>query len=528
MAAALCLSYAPCRAFTIDDVPESRLSCTSITVGKMASADGSVMTSHTCDGNYRTWMDITPGFRASKDTVAVVVKGRMHTDHSKGERGMRVVDTIPVPAVAYNMLNTSYPCLNERQLAMGETTVHTRDGLNNPNGMFLIEELQRLALRHCTTAREAISYIGELIKKYGYGDGGECITIADPKEVWQMEIFGEGPDKIGGVWAAQRIPDDEVGVSANISRISELNLKDKDHYMASDNVFEVGKKLGFWDGKEPFKFWKVYGGGNYMNEMKAYNVRELFILRTLAPSLGLNADMEELPFSVKPERPVSAEDVMNLLSSTYEGTDMDPVRNLKVTVKDKTTEKEDTVISPAANPWMTRDTRNLLNALKPGAAGADRTVAVPQCSYSTVIQLRDWLPDAVGGVAWVSFDNPGQSPRIPVFCGTTDLPDCFKVDGQLRHDENSSVWPFREANKLATVRWGVTRDEHNAAKKHFTDKGFSELPFVEARYADILTKDGEKAASDYLTGYTADFAGAAMSKWRELAARYWAQFARGF
>ena len=53
------------------------------------------------------------------------------------------------------------------------------------------------------------------------------------------------------------IPDDHVGVSANISRISTLNLKDPDHYMASENVFDVAKKLGYWDGKEPFKFWKA-------------------------------------------------------------------------------------------------------------------------------------------------------------------------------------------------------------------------------------------------------------------------------
>ena len=42
-------------------------------------------------------------------------------------------------------------------------------------------------------------------------------------------------------------PDDHVGVSANISRISTLNLKDPDHYMASENVFDVAKKLGYWD-----------------------------------------------------------------------------------------------------------------------------------------------------------------------------------------------------------------------------------------------------------------------------------------
>ena len=35
-------------------------SCTSIMVGRLASADGSTITSHTCDGYYRTWLNIVP------------------------------------------------------------------------------------------------------------------------------------------------------------------------------------------------------------------------------------------------------------------------------------------------------------------------------------------------------------------------------------------------------------------------------------------------------------------------------------
>lgn len=56
----------------------------------------------------------------------------------------------------------------------------------------MIEELQRVALQRCTTAREAIRLMGDLIKQYGYGDSGECLTIADPDEVWHFEVFGEG------------------------------------------------------------------------------------------------------------------------------------------------------------------------------------------------------------------------------------------------------------------------------------------------------------------------------------------------
>ena len=35
-------------------------SCTSIAAGKLATTDGSVMTSQTCDGTSRTWMEVVP------------------------------------------------------------------------------------------------------------------------------------------------------------------------------------------------------------------------------------------------------------------------------------------------------------------------------------------------------------------------------------------------------------------------------------------------------------------------------------
>ena len=168
-------------------------SCTSIMVGKKASADGSVMTSHTCDSNYRTWMDIVPSASYDHDTTTTVYTGRMHTEYAEGTRGMIAKGTLPEARSTYQFLNTAYPCLNEKQLGIGETTITGRKALVNKKGMFMIEELQRIALQRCTTARDAIRLMGELIEKYGYGDWGECLTIADPKEVWHFEVFGEGP-----------------------------------------------------------------------------------------------------------------------------------------------------------------------------------------------------------------------------------------------------------------------------------------------------------------------------------------------
>lgn len=70
-------------------------SCTSIMVGKKASTDGSVMTSHTCDSNYRTWMDIVPASSHDNDTTITLYTGRMHTEYAEGTRGMIAKGAIP-------------------------------------------------------------------------------------------------------------------------------------------------------------------------------------------------------------------------------------------------------------------------------------------------------------------------------------------------------------------------------------------------------------------------------------------------
>jgi dipeptidase len=507
----------------------SRMSCTSITVGKKASADGSVITSQTCDGNYRTWMNIVPAQHYERDTIIGIYEGRLHTEFADDERKVILKGVIPQVRHTYQYLNTAYPCLNEKQLAIGESTIYGHKELINPKGLFMIEELQKIVLQRCTSAKQGIRLLGELIKNYGFADVGECLTLADTKEVWQLEIFGEGPDKIGGVWAAVRIPDDHVGVCANVSRISTLNLKDTANYMASANVYEVAKKLGYWDGKEPFRFWKAYSG-----EKRAFEFREYYILNSFAPSLGLSYDSEaeELPFTVKPEKPVSVTDVMALFAQTYEGTQWDITKKLKVKVNTnsdaETTALSDPMTSLSANPWMSFDMIDMLNAIKDSTAVRYRPVAVQHCAYSEVVQLRDWLPDAIGGVAWVSLDNPGQSPRFPVFCGSSRLPADFVNCGQIHYREDAAIWTYRRANKLATVRWGLTKDIMKEAMAHFVEKGQTELPFVESQYAKVLQSQGPEKANEYLTGYTADFVGATLLRWKEMGDTFWSMFARGF
>ena len=391
----------------------------------------------------------------------------MHTETSTDLRGMIQTGEIPQAGETFRFLNTAYPCLNEHGLAIGETTIGGRRELYNPEGMFMIEEIERIILERTKTAREAIKLAGELVKQYGYGDYGECITIADGKEVWQFEVFGEGPLQKGGVWAAVRIPDDHVGVSANIPRIAELDLKNPDRYMASENVLQVAQDMGWWDPKsgKPFKFWEAYSG------QRPYSIREYFIFSTLAPSLKLDPEAPELPFSVKPDKKLSVQDVLKMYKETYAGTENDMTKNLMVPKRPMMQRRgaqappppqkpEDLVKSPIVNPWMSRDMIMLLNALKPEAVKPTRTIAISGCSYATVLQVRGWLPPSVGAICWFAFDNAAESARIPIFAGTTELPPSFEVCAQHRFRMDSAAWAFRRANRLATLRWGDTQKDH--------------------------------------------------------------------
>lgn len=509
-------------------------SCTSIMVGKRASTDGSVITSHTCDGRYRTWMTIEPAQDYRQGSLHRVRKGTMHTTFRDDTTGVRVVGTIPQVSHTYAYLNTAYPCLNEKQLAIGETTFGGPDTLQNEAGMFMIEELERVALMRCDNAREAIRLIGDLIKTYGYGDGGECITIADKNEVWQMEILGEGPDRIGGVWAAQRIPDDHVGVSANIPRIGKLQRGNKEYFMCSDNIEEVAKRYGLWDGEGEFVFWKAFNA-SYANG-KNFREREFFILNSLAPSLELSMDMEELPFSVRPDQNVDVSDVMQLLRSTYEGTEMDMCRNLKTVVQRRQkdgTVVSDTIVSPIANPWMGGNMQGTLNMLKPGTVDFKRTVSVAWCSYSFVAQLRDWLPDEVGGVCWMAVDNPGQSPRVPIFCGTSRLPKAYDVCGQKKYNDNAVLWQYRKANKLATVAWQRTKDEMMKVVLESERKAIAGLEELEREIKTLKGREDEdfdpsRQIANLLNDYTYRVYDNTTYEWKKLENKYWQMFGMGF
>ncbi|MBN1338602.1 MAG: C69 family dipeptidase, partial [Bacteroidales bacterium] len=210
--------------------------CTSITAGTMATEDGSVITSHTDDSHRtRSWIDIRPSVSYEPGSTVPMYK-RISCDTMAMPAYSHIrIGEIPQAGHTFGYINTAYPCMNVKQLAIGESTFGGREELQSDSGLIDCQRLCQLMLERCSTAREAIQMAGELTQLYGWNDAGECLTIADKNEVWHFEIVGPGKGKTGSVWVAQRVPDDHIAVNANASTIKEIDLKDPDFFMASEN-----------------------------------------------------------------------------------------------------------------------------------------------------------------------------------------------------------------------------------------------------------------------------------------------------
>ena len=479
-------------------VAEQTRACTSIMVGKKASTDGSVMTSHTCD-SHRTGSQVVvvPGAKHKPGSRWLLTKRRNDDSGPMQRYGRQPAGKIPQVAETFGYLAPGYAVMNQRQLAIGESTFGGRDELQSDKGLIDCEMLTRLMLQRTSTAREAIRIGGKLIEKHGWCDAGEALTIADPREVWLMEIVGPGKDVVGAVWVARRVPDDHVSVVANAARIGEIDLAKPDYFMASDNVQKVAEARGYWDPKSgrPLKFWQAYDPESRMSF--AATRREWRVLDLLAPSLQLHANSNEFPFSVKPEKPLGAEKIMELFRDTFEGTDFDVVKDLTVTNEDGKTVK-----SPLANPFMPYEMNRLLKINGGWGWRGERPMARWYCMYVTVTQSRSWLPDPIGGVVWFGYGNPAMTTYVPLYAGVTDLPRDYQMDGRTTgFSRRSAWWAYNRVATLAAQRWGEMRVDVAAVRDPLQEKFLAAEKETAKTAAELLAKDPAKARA-YLTQKT--------------------------
>ncbi len=487
--------------------------CTTITVGKSASVDGSVMTSHTCDSRTtRTWIDIVKKLNHKPGSMRKVFGNTERTVSSYDLSKRELKGEIPQPSTTYQYFNSALPFMNGNQVGIGEATFTGKKIMQSDDGLIDYRELNRIMAERATSARHAIQVAGDVTKKYGFISGGECFTIADPKEVWHLEIIGPGKGKKGSVWVAQRVPDDHVGVNANASRIRQIDLSKPEFFMASDNVISRAVELGLYDPKSgrPFEFCYVYGSRRSMASRR----REWRVLDLLAPSLKLDPNGENFPFSVKPEKKVGPRDIMRIFRDTFEDTPFDMTKYMLVQEKDKKGKPTGKFIkSPYANPFMDYDMMPLLKVNGGWNEMGERCIARYYCTYVTVVQCRSWLPNEIGGLVWLGLDNPAMVSYAPLYAGIDTMPESYKLCGRPGFNRLSAWWAFNRVADLAAQKWGHMRVDVQKVWKAFEDEAFAKQKEIEAKALALYKKNPRKARR-FLTQYS--------NQWmNKLVAAYW-------
>ncbi len=497
--------------------------CTTITIGKNATADGSVVTSHTCDSHRtRAFFDIMPE-KDHKDGSMVTMVKRVNDDSLAMPAYKHIpVGEIPQVPHTHGYINTPYPAMNEYQLAVGESTFGGRKSLQSDSGLIDCQQLVRLMLERCKTAREAIQMADKLTAKYGWNDYGECLTIADPKEVWHFEIVGPGKGKVGAIWAAQRVPDGHISVNANASRIRTIDPDNPSMFMASDNIYKVAQDSGWWNPEqEAFEFCYAYAPESRTS--MAARRREWRVLDLAAPSLKLDANSENYPFSVKPDTLVTMPKVVDMFQDYYEGTPYNFIKNITWT-----TDSGKTEISPLANPFMPYDMNHIFDINGGWNWRGERTIARWYTMYATITQSRDWLPDPIGGVVWLAWDNVASSVYTPLYCSITDIPESYKTPGRRNgYNRQSAWWAFNRLGTLTAQRWGDMRHDVTAEWEPLQKRLFSQQDSLEQRALHIYKNNREQLPA-MLTDYSIRWGKHAVRKAWELGDYLWTKYDEKF
>ncbi len=389
---------------------------------------------------------------------------------------------IPQVAHTYSVVGN----MNEHQLAIGETTYGGREELAKEiEGGIDYGSYIYLTLQRAKNAREAIQVLAGFMKDYPYHSEGESFSIADPNEVWILELIGKRQGTVkpelakklkykytdGAVWVARRIPDGYVSGHANQARITQFPQEGKKFQKAkgkglhkvisskhldylfepevecvySDEVITYARACGWYDGKdEDFSFCDTYAPLTFSG-MRGCDARVYAMFNRVAKGMQRyekyamgDANAERLPLWIMPDHKVDVHEVMNLMRDHYEGTSMDMTKDLGA--------------GPFQCPYRWRPMGFELDG---HTYIHERATSTQQTGFSFVAQCRSWLPDKVGGILWFGVDDTYSTVYCPMYCGITEIPECFRQGNgdMVTYSETAAFWLFNRVTNFVYSRY---------------------------------------------------------------------------
>ena len=482
----------PIITLAIATTASAALACTSLIATPGATTDGSSIITYAADSH----------------TLYGDLPYQPAADHKKGEMRKiydwdsgKYLGEIPEVAHTYGRMGN----MNEHGLTITESTWGGRHELAG-SGTIDYGSLIFIALERAKTAREAIKVMDELTKKYGYASEGESFSIADPNEVWIMEVIGKGKDDKGMVWVARRVPDGYISGHANHARIHQFPLNDPETLYSPD-VIDFAVKQGYYSGKpEDFSFSRAYAVYDF-GALRGCDARVWSYYNRFADGMDkylpwiYKAEGEVMPLWIKPDKPISAHDMKWMMRDHFEGTPFD------MTV--------DIGAGPFKVPYRWRPMSFTVDSVE---YVHERAIATQQTGFSLVSSMNKNRPDAMKGIMWFGVDDANTCVYVPIFNSMTKVPHCLEQgNGDMYNISwDAMFWvnnfvanqAYNRYSKMIPdirkVQNGLESAIEEAVDKAQADvKGKSyaaaakELQILADHWAEKTTKD-YKALGDYL------------------------------
>ena len=430
---------------------EVQAACTVVLVTKGASADGSVMVAHSNDGfggdpnvvfvpaknhpkgNKRP---VYPSSAACGempeyncfDNPYLVAPERGDAYNFPGEPLTKPIGYIPEVEHTYAYIDADYPVMNEHGLMLGECTDRCGHLPKAPykagGGIFYSDELGRVALERCKTAREAIKLMGALIDEYGLYGTAETLFVADRDEGWLFEMQPT-PSGRGSLWIAEKIPDGHFAIAANQLRIRAIRENDPNQIF-NPRLPQMLEELGWadYDAQGNLDWVKSLHADEYNHPY--YSMRRVWRgLSTVAPSLKLSPtvndwDSDYYPLSVRPDKKLTVRDVMKLYRDYYQDSEFDKSRS--------------NFSGLYASPYHY------------AKENSERSILSAKTTYSHIAQFSDKFP---APICWASTNSAFENPFVPF--AVAELPAAYTHALRKNFDGSKMFWV---SNQIMAVTQG--------------------------------------------------------------------------
>ena len=415
--------------------------CTTLLVGRRASADGSPLVARTEDSGAGTFDPKRVVVVRPEDqprTYTSVLGGRTIELPENPLRYTSIPNALPDEGIwgcaginAAHVAMSATETITSNSRVLGADPLVVREG-ETPGG-FGEEDFVTLVLPYIRTAREGVERLGALLAEHGtYEMNG--IAFSDAEDIWWLETVG------GHHWIARRVPEDHYVTMPNQLGIDSFDLEDaegegRDHLASPDlrqflreHRLDLTLRHGSTAGDTAFNPREAFGSHSEHDHL--YNSpRAWYMQRTLSPhaedwdagKAGASPDSDDLPWSRRPERLLTVEDVKDVLSSHYQGTVYDP--------------------------YSPRGTEAERRAFRP--------IGINRHNALAILQVRGGLPESHRDLQWVAYASLPFTALIPMFTNVETAPTYLSTTGATASTD-SFYWTSRMIAALADAHFHET------------------------------------------------------------------------